>query len=76
MPVEEWFFTEDLETDEVNPDTGLTRISTHHRSEHASETPHVQAIIVFLEVHEKLRSFEVAGGYPDVVFCLRVVELG
>ena len=77
--MEEWLFAEDLMARKVSQDTAYgdgMMSGTDHRSEHASVAPHVQTIIVFLEIYEKFRSFEVAGSHPDVIFCLRVVEFG
>ena len=76
VPVEEWLFTEDLPTNKVSPGTEDITGGTHHRGEHASITPHVQAIVVLLEVHKKFRALEVARCYPHIVFRLRVVKLG
>lgn len=47
-----------------------------HGCEHRPETPHVQAVVVFLEIDEELGSLEVAGGHAHVVFCARVIEFG
>lgn len=45
-----------------------------HGREHRSETPHVQAVVVLLEVNQELWALEVAGSYAHVVFGARVVE--
>lgn len=47
-----------------------------HGREHRSETPHVQAIVVFLEVNQEFWTLEVAGCHAHVVFGARVVEFG
>lgn len=47
-----------------------------HRREHSSETPHVETIVVFLEINQELWALEVAGGHADVVLGARVVEFG
>jgi hypothetical protein len=61
--MEEWLFTEDLQTNEVSQgteDVTGPMGSDYHRGEHASVAPHVQAIIVLLEIYKKFRSFKVA----------------
>ena len=50
--------------------------NAHHRGEHAPIAPHVQTIIVLLEVHKKFRSFKVARSHSDIILCLWVVEFG
>lgn len=47
-----------------------------HGREHRSETPHVQTIVVFLEINQELWPLEVAGCHAHVVFGARVVEFG
>ena len=77
--MEEWLFTEDLQAKEVSQgtkDVTGPMASDYHRGEHAPVAPHVQAIIILLEIYKKLRSFKVARGHPDVIFCLWVVEFG
>ena len=44
--------------------------------EHCAKGPHVEGIVVFLEVDEELGAFEVAGSDADVVFCALMVEFG
>lgn len=50
-------------------------LSEDHGGEHGSQTPHVQAVIVLLEVHQQFWSLEVAGCDANIVFGARVVEL-
>jgi hypothetical protein len=47
---------------------------TYHTSIHAAITPHIKAIIIFLEIDEKLRAFEISRSYTHIVFCAWVVE--
>lgn len=47
-----------------------------HRCKHGPQAPHVQAVVVLLEVNKEFWTLEVAGCHPDVVLCSRVVELG
>jgi hypothetical protein len=49
---------------------------SHHRGKHTSKTPHVQAVIVLLEIYQEFGAFEVAGRHTDIVFDLWMVELG
>lgn len=51
-------------------------LAEDHGGEHGSQTPHVEAVIVLLEIDQKLRTLEVSGGNSDVVFGTGVVELG
>lgn len=48
----------------------------YHRSQHTSERPHVQRVIVHLIIDEQLRPFEVTAGYSNVVLLTGMVELG
>ena len=48
--------------------------SEDHGGEHGAERPHVQGIVVFLEIDEKFRTFEVTRGDADVVFGAGMVE--
>lgn len=32
-----------------------------HSSKHTTQTPHIQRVVIVLQVHEKLRAFEVPG---------------
>jgi hypothetical protein len=48
--------------------------ATYHACKHASITPHVQTIIVFLEINKQFRSFKVSGSYANIVFCARVIK--
>jgi len=47
-----------------------------HGCEHRPETPHVQAVVVLLEVNQELGPLKVAGSHAHIVFCARVVEFG
>lgn len=48
----------------------------NHRGKHGTETPHVEAVVIFLEVDQQLGALKVAGCDANVVFGSRVVELG
>lgn len=50
-------------------------LAEDHRGKHGTETPHVQAIVVLLEIDEQLWALEVAGGDADVILRAWVVEL-
>ena len=45
------------------------------RGEHATQAPHVEAVVVLLKIDEELWSFEISAGYTDVVLQSRVIEL-
>ena len=47
-----------------------------HGREHRSETPHVQAVVVLLEINQELWALEIAGSHAHVVLGARMVELG
>lgn len=47
-----------------------------HGGKHGAQAPHVEAVIVLLEVDEQLGTLEVSRSDPNVVLRLRVVELG
>ena len=38
-----------------------------HSSEHAAQRPHVQAVVVLLEVHQQLGALEVPGRHAHIV---------
>mmetsp|Transcript_3399 Transcript_3399/g.7543 ORF Transcript_3399/g.7543 Transcript_3399/m.7543 type:complete len:331 (+) Transcript_3399:546-1538(+) len=50
-------------------------LSENHPREHASQTPHIQGIIILLQVHQKLRPLEITTGHPDIVLPPRMVKL-
>jgi hypothetical protein len=51
MSMEEWFFAEDLHVSLIFDQS--SRIgAAHHACEHAPHTPHVQTIVILLEVHQ------------------------
>jgi len=49
---------------------------THHTSIHTPQTPHIQTIIILLEIDQQLRALEVSRSHPNVVFRSRVIEFG
>jgi hypothetical protein len=50
--------------------------STYHASEHGAQTPHVQRVVIFLEIDKQFWALEVARCDSDVVLCAGMVELG
>jgi len=48
----------------------------HHGCKHATITPHVKTIVVFLEVYKQLWAFEIARRDTNVVFRLGVIKFG
>lgn len=44
-----------------------TRAAQYRTSEHAPQAPHVQRVVVVLEVYKQLWPLEVARGNPDIV---------
>ena len=44
--------------------------SEDHARKHAPQRPHVERVVVFLEVHQELRSFEIARRHSHVVLAL------
>lgn len=51
-------------------------LAEDHGGEHGAQAPHVQAVVVLLEVDEQLRAFEVAGSDADIILGSGMVELG
>ena len=49
---------------------------SHHACKHASQTPHVERVIILLKVNEQFWAFEISRRYTDVVFRVGMVELG
>lgn len=49
-------------------------LAEDHGGKHGSQTPHVEAVVVFLEVNQQLGSLEIPRRDSDVVLCGRVVE--
>ncbi len=74
VPVEERLLTEDLERRKARLHDA--QHGTHHGSKHAAIAPHVQTVVILLEVHEELRSLEVARRHTDVVCSPWMVKLG
>mmetsp|Transcript_33708 Transcript_33708/g.88635 ORF Transcript_33708/g.88635 Transcript_33708/m.88635 type:complete len:241 (+) Transcript_33708:225-947(+) len=50
-------------------------LSEDHASKHAAQRPHVEGVIIVLQIDEELRPLEVARRHAHVVLALRVVEL-
>jgi hypothetical protein len=48
----------------------------NHGRKHGAQAPHVQTIIVFLVVNQKLGCLGPWGGNADIIFCSWMVELG
>mmetsp|Transcript_51395 Transcript_51395/g.111835 ORF Transcript_51395/g.111835 Transcript_51395/m.111835 type:complete len:285 (-) Transcript_51395:240-1094(-) len=51
-------------------------LAEDHAGKHAAERPHVERVVVVLQVDEQLGALEVARGDADVELALRVVKLG
>lgn len=49
-------------------------LAEDHGGEHGAQTPHVQAVVVLLEVDKQLGALEVAGSDTDVVLGARMIE--
>lgn len=47
-----------------------------HGGEHGAQTPHVQAVVILLEIDEQFRTLEVTRSHPHIVFGARVVKFG
>lgn len=45
-----------------------------HGRKHGAETPHIEAVVVFLEIHQQLRALEVTRCDTHVVFGSRMVK--
>lgn len=57
----------------VTVEEGL--FAENHRREHGSQRPHVQRVVVLLEIHQQLRTLEVARCDSHIVLGALVVEL-
>jgi len=51
-------------------------LSEDHGSEHGSQAPHVEAVIVLLEIDQEFWSLKIARGHANVVFSTGVIKLG
>lgn len=60
--------------DELQSPVTPDGMKTYHTRVHAAQTPHVQSIVVLLEIHQQLGPLEVPRRDSDVVFRSRVVE--
>jgi hypothetical protein len=45
-----------------------------HASKHTPKGPHVQGVIIFLQIDQQLRSFEIARGNANVVLSPRMIK--
>lgn len=50
-------------------------LAKDHRSEHSAQAPHVQAIVIFLEINQEFWTFEIARRDTDIVFRAGMIEL-
>lgn len=50
-------------------------LTEDHGCEHSTQGPHIQRIVVFLEINQQLGALEIPGCNTDVVFRALVVEL-
>mmetsp|Transcript_12226 Transcript_12226/g.22110 ORF Transcript_12226/g.22110 Transcript_12226/m.22110 type:complete len:371 (+) Transcript_12226:309-1421(+) len=48
----------------------------NHPREHTSQTPHIQRVIILLQIHQQLRPLEVPTRNTDVILPPRMVKLG
>lgn len=46
----------------------------HHRSKHTAITPHIQTVIIFLEIDEKFGSLEISRCNADIILSFWVIE--
>jgi hypothetical protein len=51
-------------------------LSEDHRREHGSKTPHVQTVVVLLEINEQLWALEISTRHTYVILGSRMIELG
>lgn len=51
-------------------------LTEDHGGEHSTQGPHIQRIVVFLEINQQLGALEITRRHTDVVFRALVVELG
>lgn len=51
-------------------------LAEDHGRKHCAKAPHVQAVVVLLEIDEQFWAFKIAGRNPDIVLGSRVIELG
>lgn len=49
-------------------------LAENHGGKHGTETPHIQAVVILLEVDEQLRALEIARGNTDVVLSAGVIK--
>lgn len=55
---------------------GMMEEHSYHRGKHTAETPHVEAVVILLEIYQELGTLEVAGCHTNIVFNLGMVKLG
>mmetsp|Transcript_11268 Transcript_11268/g.24451 ORF Transcript_11268/g.24451 Transcript_11268/m.24451 type:complete len:303 (+) Transcript_11268:518-1426(+) len=48
----------------------------NHPREHTSQTPHIQRIIILLQIHQQLRPLEIPARHTDIILPPRMVKLG
>ena len=48
----------------------------NHRSKHRAQRPHIQRIVVLLEINEQFRALEISRRYSNIVLCPLMVEFG
>jgi hypothetical protein len=74
------FFAEDLSirwsksTLQQSSNQQIATGYTYHTGIHAPQTPHVQTVIILLEIHQQFRALEVPRGDSNVVFRSWMVE--
>ena len=71
--MEEGFLSEDLKLGQ--PQVTQQEAVAHDGSQNAARAPHVQRVVIKLESHKQLRTFEASARHPDIVRLTRVIEL-
>lgn len=51
-------------------------LSEDHRSKHGSQAPHVETVIILLEIDQQFWTLEIARGHTNVVFGTGVIKFG
>lgn len=51
-----------------------SRVGKYHSSKHAAQTPHVQRVIIILQVNKKLRTLEVPEFQLKKMFGKKIVR--
>ena len=49
-------------------------LSKDHACKHRAKTPHIEAVVMLLEIYQKLRTLEISAGDANIVFGASMVE--